>query len=142
MVFKYNFCFQVSHDVFAVIKIVQIVLRKVHCRMINTRLTALKDFLFCILLLPNTLFIFSLFWIVFYLDRELAYPEVLDKYIPTWWNHVVHTLICLPLIVELSQEGKVITFPNYKTAFVILNTFGAAYQIGLVFTVRFDKLFF
>lgn len=110
--------------------------------MFKARLTALKDFLFCVILFPNTLSIYSLFWSVYYVDRELTYPKELDKYVPTWWNHVGHTLICVPIVVELIQEGKTITFPNYKKAFIVFNIFAAAYHIGLVSTVRLGKLLF
>jgi len=30
-----------------------------------------------------------MFWMIYAVDRELVYPKILDKIIPSWLNHVM-----------------------------------------------------
>lgn len=91
-----------------------------------------KNFLFCVFIFPNAVFVTSLFWFVYHVDRELTFPEEYDKYVASWQNHMVHTFILVPAIAELIQEGKRIRFPDYKIAALTLNMYGLVYHIMLV----------
>jgi len=41
-----------------------------------------------------------MFWSLYSIDRELVYPKVLDKIIPHWLNHVLHTAPVPFLLVD------------------------------------------
>lgn len=47
---------------------------------------------------PFGLFVAIAFWAIYAVDRELVYPQSLDKYIPQWLNHVMHT-VHIPLLL-------------------------------------------
>ncbi len=65
----------------------------------------------------------TVFWLLFFIDRELIYPARLDAVIPQWVNHVMHTV---PLVTVLID-----TRLNNHT----YNTYGIN---GLVFTIIYN----
>jgi len=56
-----------------------------------TKLHALCDYLYTRLAFPAGIFVVIMFWGLYAIDRELIYPVYLDKIIPGWVNHVMHT---------------------------------------------------
>jgi len=56
-----------------------------------SKLHAFCDYLYSRLAFPAGLFVVLMFWSLYAIDRELIYPEFLDKIIPSWVNHVMHT---------------------------------------------------
>ncbi|XP_023726183.1 androgen-dependent TFPI-regulating protein isoform X1 [Cryptotermes secundus] len=60
-----------------------------------------KDFIFTSLLFPGTLFVSSMFWGLYMIDRELVFPSALDAIMPSWTNHSTHTVISVALVVEM-----------------------------------------
>lgn len=93
----------------------------------------IKNFFFFGILCPNSLFIAALFWSVYWIDRELCYIKEFDTYIPFWHNHVGHTLILIPIIVEFFDKDGVDGYPKYTTACVLLNALNGLYHIEFVF---------
>lgn len=69
-----------------------------------------KDMLFRALVLPCTLLVSVLFWVLYLTDRDLVYPAVWDSIIPPWMNHGVHTSTILftglELLVARSGDGS------------------------------------
>ncbi len=47
----------------------------------------------------NKLVSFS-FWLIYFVDRKLIYPVILDSIVPDWQNHVMHTLPLASLLLE------------------------------------------
>ncbi|CAL8257917.1 unnamed protein product [Gadus morhua 'NCC'] len=47
------------------------------------------------------LFVFSSFWSIYAVDRELVYPKVIDAIIPHWLNHAMHTIIVPLVLVQM-----------------------------------------
>lgn len=119
---------QAVHVAFGLIKVVKTGGWEFYSDRVKSWLMTAKNFLFCSLLFPNTVFISTLFWLVFNINRELAYPAEFDKYVSPWQNHVVHTLIVLPVIAEVHHEGRSINLPEWKKAFAALNLFAVAYN--------------
>ncbi|XP_044151445.1 androgen-dependent TFPI-regulating protein-like [Bufo gargarizans] len=46
-------------------------------------------------------FVFLSFWALYSYDRQLVYPEGLDKVIPQWLNHAVHTAVFPIAVLEI-----------------------------------------
>lgn len=41
-----------------------------------------------------------LFWGIYAVDRDLIYPEILEKVIPSYQNHLVHTLPLIGAVLD------------------------------------------
>lgn len=65
------------------------------------RLQRLSDILFTTIAFPLATFVTISFWGLYALGRELVYPEVWDKAIPSYMNHFWHTTILLWVLCEI-----------------------------------------
>ncbi|XP_054289935.1 androgen-dependent TFPI-regulating protein-like [Macrosteles quadrilineatus] len=63
--------------------------------------TNARHYLLTSLVLPLTLYIFTVFWTFYLYDREVIYPELFDRFIPPWLNHAMHSLPVPILLVHL-----------------------------------------
>ena len=50
-----------------------------------------EDFFFASLSFPIGMFVGLAFWGLYAIDRELVFPLALDKIVPVWVNHALHT---------------------------------------------------
>lgn len=64
------------------------------------KLGLFRKYLYTAIMAPNTIFIMLVFWGVYALNREWIYPEELDAFVPTYVNHILHTAIILPIVIE------------------------------------------
>ncbi|KAF9420688.1 hypothetical protein HW555_003235 [Spodoptera exigua] len=71
-----------------------------HDSSLGRKLKFVRDVMFCGLVVPLTLFISSMFWTVYWIDRELVFPQVYDQLVPWWFNHCVHTNIAVVVLIE------------------------------------------
>ncbi|XP_048406481.2 androgen dependent TFPI regulating protein 1 isoform X2 [Stegostoma tigrinum] len=76
------------------------------------------------------MFVVVSFWILYAYDRELVYPEQLDKIIPTWLNHAMHTVVLVLLMLELFVVQH--RWPNRKGCLVVLVTFCSSYLLWVL----------
>ncbi|KAJ7361924.1 Androgen-induced protein 1 protein [Desmophyllum pertusum] len=63
-------------------------------------LVKLRDTVFASLAFPLGVFVAASFWGIYMMDRELIFPPALDKIIPPWLNHLLHTWCAVLAIVE------------------------------------------
>jgi len=63
-------------------------------------LQRLLDNFYASVVFPLALLVFGVFWGLYALDRELILPKALDPYLPTWLNHLMHTVIVPFALVE------------------------------------------
>ncbi|XP_067937446.1 androgen-induced gene 1 protein-like [Watersipora subatra] len=65
----------------------------------NGLLHRIVDYLHASVAFPIGMMVCIMFWTLYGIDRELVYPKRLDAIIPTWLNHVMHTIYvpCLAL---------------------------------------------
>uniref|UniRef100_A0A8C5WEB9 Androgen-dependent TFPI-regulating protein n=1 Tax=Leptobrachium leishanense TaxID=445787 RepID=A0A8C5WEB9_9ANUR len=96
-------------------------------------LVSLRDFVFSVLAFPVGVFVVTSFWSIYSYDRELVYPEVLDKIIPQWLNHAMHTYVLPLLLIELAACSH--QYPGKKKGLLALGLFCSAY-ISWVLWVR------
>ncbi|XP_071530640.1 androgen-induced gene 1 protein-like [Panulirus ornatus] len=64
-------------------------------------LQKLRDWLFTSLVFPMGVFVSFIFWVLYAVDRELIFPASLDKWFPSWLNHIMHTLPAVGAFLEL-----------------------------------------
>uniref|UniRef100_H2ZJX3 Uncharacterized protein n=1 Tax=Ciona savignyi TaxID=51511 RepID=H2ZJX3_CIOSA len=65
---------------------------------LGLKLLKIRDFWFSTIGLPFCILVFTTFWGIFYVDRELVYPAALDEIIPVWMNHVMHSFILITVL--------------------------------------------
>uniref|UniRef100_A0A1B6DLQ4 Uncharacterized protein n=1 Tax=Clastoptera arizonana TaxID=38151 RepID=A0A1B6DLQ4_9HEMI len=68
----------------------------------------IKDYMLPALAFPIAMFVGITFWGLYAIDRNLVLPVALDKYFPTWLNHIMHTNIMIFVILEL-----ILTYRKY-----------------------------
>ena len=69
--------------------------------LLSTFLPAIKrarDLFFESLAFPAGMLVAVMFWSLYAIDRELVYPEIIDKYVPVAVNHMEHSVM-VPLIL-------------------------------------------
>lgn len=124
---------QIIQELFALIKITEIIGN------IGNKLTTIKNFIFSAFIFPNAIFVATVFWFAYLYDREWGHPKELDEYVPQWYSHVGHTLILLPVVVEIFQKNTTAFYPKYSIAFVCLNGLLLAHHMGFVLIQLHNK---
>lgn len=77
-----------------------------HDSSLGRKLRFARDVMFSGLVVPLTLFISSMFWTLFWIDRELVFPQVYDQLVPWWFNHCVHTNIAIVVLIETVLQAR------------------------------------
>ncbi|RZB40744.1 Far-17a AIG1 domain containing protein [Asbolus verrucosus] len=88
----------------------------------------IRNYLFSAIVLPCTLLVCLTFWSIYVMDKKLVCPKCVDENYPSWLNHAIHSVIVLPLIIEMSLPKKY-DFVKFWKALVILTAFVIAYQV-------------
>ncbi|KAK3928764.1 Androgen-dependent TFPI-regulating protein [Frankliniella fusca] len=65
---------------------------------------ALRDLVLVGVSAPIAVTVTAIFWGLFALDRELVMPAALDKVVPLWLNHAMHTFVLVLVVVQLLAE--------------------------------------
>ncbi|CAB3223086.1 unnamed protein product [Arctia plantaginis] len=94
-----------------------------------------RDLLFSGIVVPLTLFISSMFWILYWIDRELVFPRVYDQILPWWFNHCVHTNILIVIGLETLLQAR--RYPANRKVELWLNGF-----IGIAYAIVYYSIFF
>ncbi|XP_026742108.1 androgen-dependent TFPI-regulating protein-like isoform X2 [Trichoplusia ni] len=99
-----------------------------HDTALGRKLKFCRDVMFSGLVVPLTLFISSMFWTLFWIDRELVFPEVYDQLVPWWFNHCVHTNIAIVVLIETLMVSR--RHPtHFKLELFMNGTAGVLYAI-------------
>ncbi|XP_074141147.1 androgen-dependent TFPI-regulating protein [Sminthopsis crassicaudata] len=87
--------------------------------------TASRDLLFTTLAFPISTFVFVTFWTLYVYDRELVYPEFLDRIFPKWFNHAMHTAVLPFSLIEAILNPY--RYPSKKKGLTLLSCAAIAY---------------
>ncbi|XP_057665583.1 androgen-dependent TFPI-regulating protein-like [Diorhabda carinulata] len=129
----WNFIFQI---LFMIVAIMDEVSKLMKFSLITQkRLGKTRAVMYNTILFPSTLMVMSIFWILWHTDRELVFPEILDLFFPSWLNHMLHTFIVMPIIIELILPKKY-NFVKFEKSAVVLTAIFMFYQI-LYFSIYF-----
>ena len=66
-----------------------------------SKLQRCRDLLFATLAFPIGQFVGIVFWVLFYVDRELVFPAHYDNFFPNYINHAMHTTVIPAQLLEL-----------------------------------------
>ncbi|XP_028131296.1 androgen-dependent TFPI-regulating protein isoform X2 [Diabrotica virgifera virgifera] len=101
----------------------------------QNKLSKTRAVMFNTVLFPSTLVVVSIFWTLWHIDRELVFPKVLDLFFPQWLNHMLHTFILLPVIIEimLPKKHNFVKFQKAAPALALL---------FLSYTILYFSLYF
>lgn len=53
----------------------------------------IRDYIFGTFAFPLAFDVGGMFWLLYAIDRELVLPKSFDAFLPTWFNHILHTNI-------------------------------------------------
>jgi len=67
----------------------------------KAKLQKISSFLFTVFAFPGSTLVASVFWGIYAVDRKYIYPEVFDKFVPSYLNHFWHTTILLWVLCEM-----------------------------------------
>lgn len=90
-----------------------------------------SDFVFTGIAFPLAAFVVATFWGLYAIDRNLVYPEVLDKVVPSYLNHFWHSSVLLWGIFEMYLFHH--RFPSTAVAAVNAFVYGAGYIAWVVY---------
>jgi FAR-17a/AIG1-like protein len=74
-----------------------------------------------------------LFWTLYYIDRQLVFPTVMDPIYPWWLNHILHTNVFAFILIELFIHYH--HYPSRKAELLGISIFSVTY-IGWVQVVK------
>ena len=100
----------------------------------SSRLQKCRDYLFSTLAFPIGIFVPTIFWILFNIDRNLVFPPVFDKIFPAITNHMMHTTPLPSQILELFFVYHV--YPRKMSGIPAIVTFCLAY-VGWIFYIAY-----
>lgn len=64
-------------------------------------LLSIRDHVFLSISLPLCMFVSTIFWILYFIDRELIFPMAIEKFYPAWLNHLSHTAVVVATVMEM-----------------------------------------
>ncbi|XP_072937689.1 androgen-dependent TFPI-regulating protein-like isoform X2 [Epargyreus clarus] len=73
---------------------------------LGNRIRYWKNVIFNGMVVPFTLFVTTMFWVVYAIDRELVFPKIYDEVVPWWFNHCVHTNITIMIVIETLLQAR------------------------------------
>ena len=100
-----------------------------------TTLQKIRDFLFSTLAFPIGQFVGIIFWGLFYINRELVFPAVLDKIFPNYINHMLHTTVIPLQLLELMLLYHL--YPRKKLGIATTFIFCAIYLTWTIIVAHF-----
>ncbi|CAG7726711.1 unnamed protein product [Allacma fusca] len=91
----------------------------------QTKLQRYRDFTYASLIFPVGFFVSLSFWGLYLFDRQLVYPDVMDEFIPSLFNHAVHTGPAVSILVESFLIPKI--YPKRATSLLTTVIFVTVY---------------
>ena len=100
----------------------------------DSEIIKLQDFIFAVIAFPLGMSVCFTFWSIYAVDREMIYPEELDKYIPKLCNHIMHTSVVIYQIFEALFVHH--ELPSIKTSFFGIVLMTLSYYAWMVYQKR------
>jgi len=96
---------------------------------IKEKVDSLSNHIFTTIATPVALMVSIVFWAVFAIDRELIYPKGLDKIIPIWINHSIHTFNSALAIIDMYLVHH--SYPSWGSAIKSIFAYLLCYAVCL-----------
>ncbi|KAJ8020932.1 Androgen-induced protein1 protein [Holothuria leucospilota] len=92
---------------------------------------AVRDWFLAAVVFPIGTLVVTTFWAIYAVDRELIFPEALDKFFPSWLNHALHTYVLPLLLVDMLLVNH--KYPSRRAGMAGTLAFGFSYLIWILF---------
>ncbi|GBP46591.1 Androgen-induced gene 1 protein [Eumeta japonica] len=92
---------------------------------------SIRDVIFTTLALPASMYVTTVFWSIYAIDRELILPSEMDKAFPSWLNHLLHTTVLLFTLIEMHISPH--TYPSRKMGVFIVTSFSYIYFVWMMY---------
>ncbi|XP_066906874.1 androgen-dependent TFPI-regulating protein isoform X2 [Halyomorpha halys] len=116
---------------------------------LSHKLRTFADAIFTVIVVPAGTFITVAFWSIYLFDRNLIFPSWMEKVIPAWVNHGMHTFNSVLPLVDLflvkhtfSPWSESIYYSGLYFGSYILCLFGTYFQYGIWLYPIFTKMTF
>ncbi|XP_034841110.1 androgen-dependent TFPI-regulating protein-like [Maniola hyperantus] len=86
----------------------------------------IKDTLFSIAF-PTAIYVSLAFWSIYAIDKELIFPERIEKLYHPALNHVMHTTVSVFIIIELFTSYR--NYPSRKLGYIVTYLFYVSYLV-------------
>ncbi|GBP46590.1 Androgen-induced gene 1 protein [Eumeta japonica] len=86
---------------------------------------SIKDMTFAVFAFPGALYVATVFWLLYAINREIILPRKTDKIIPSWLNHLMHTTVVLFATIEMYISPH--SYPSRQIAVLSLVSVLCAY---------------
>lgn len=80
-------------------------------------------------------FVSTMFWGLYFLDRNLIMPKYLDVYFPSWLNHTMHTFVSVFACLEMITAYR--PYPSRVHGLGIHLGFQLIYLVWWVYLYRY-----
>lgn len=104
----------------------------------RSRLQRWRDNFLATVVFPLGMFVVLTFWGIYAIDRELVYPKALDKVIPSWLNHVMHTTILPFLLIDKFLVYH--QYPSRKAGFVTIMSLAMLYLTWILWVAYYANI--
>nr|XP_022325648.1 androgen-induced gene 1 protein-like isoform X3 [Crassostrea virginica] len=102
------------------------------------RLQRWRDNFLATVVFPVGMFVVLTFWGIYAVDRELVYPKELDKIIPSWLNHIMHTTILPFLLIDKFLVYH--QYPSRKIGFATLLSLALLYLSWILWVAFYANI--
>lgn len=106
------FLFQVIHTIYFTLAFLNDIIGTNEVSLKKSIIRVLKDIIFS-LAFPLGFYVAIAFWTLYTLYKNLIFSEEIEKILPSWMNHVMHTTIVPFIVIEL-----IVTPKKYPSKFV------------------------
>ncbi|XP_059062524.1 androgen-dependent TFPI-regulating protein-like [Achroia grisella] len=83
-------------------------------------LKGFRDTLFAAIVWPSTFLVFTFFWTLYVVDRDLIFPPFLDKILTPLSNHIMHTAIIPIALWEVIFQQRTIPKSHIKNVLYLI----------------------
>jgi hypothetical protein len=98
---------------------------------INKKIKSLLDSVFGAVICPAALLVVGAFWGLFFWERNLIWPRIMDEVIPQTYGHMMHSLLGVLALLELVVFNH--QYPSFNAGFAICLIFAGCYVSWLYF---------
>ncbi|KAK9884027.1 hypothetical protein WA026_004961 [Henosepilachna vigintioctopunctata] len=103
------------------------------CTSCISTVSKIKGYLFTCFLVPCSTYVVTVFWSLFNYDRDLVYPLATDAVVPLWFNHLVHSMTFVFMILEF-YFTDINTIPSLESVLLGFSCLNVAYYSILFYT--------
>lgn len=91
------------------------------------------DMMFTTIVFPTTFLICSVFWPIYLVDSDSIYPNILQKLLPSYLNHIYHTAIVVTVLLELFTVCH--HYPGALLGVFVMGSFNFGYLCLMIYSL-------